>query len=306
MVTPAQGLLLLLFGTLTLGGMPLVVAWVDVEPLTLAALRCLLSLPVLLPLVLWELRRVDRSLALPRRTMIGAAVAGAALGADYSLWNFSISLIGPGLATVLLNIQLVILPFIAWLLEGTRPMRQLALIVPLMLAGVGLAAGAFDALLPGSSGGADIQLRGVLLALLAGCGYATYLAVMRRTSPSTPRPAPFTVLAIACLSAGTAALGASLVTGRFELPGTAPDWGGVLVLAVIGQVLAFICLNIGMVSVHETAASTILLLPGVFAVVLGAALLQDIPTAWQLAGCVLIILGAWWAVIASRRHYRSG
>lgn len=294
MISSRQGILLLLFATVALGIVPILIVRVDVEPLSIAALRCLLALPMLAPLVIWELRRSGTKDALPPRTMVGAAVAGVALGIDYSFWNFSIVLIGPGLATVLLNIQLVILPLVAWLLEGTRPMRQLALIIPVMMTGVALMSGILDV--------GELHVAGVLAGLIAGCGYATYLAVIRRTAASTARQAPFTVLAIACASAGVTALIASLVTGTSELPGSWLDWGGLLMITFVGQVLFFICLNVAMTALNETVTSALLLLTGVFATLLGAVLLRDIPTPWQLLGCAMIIGGAW---CASRAHRRT-
>lgn len=297
MVTPLKGTLLLIFGTLALGGTSLLISTLRADPLSIAALRCLLAVPMLLPLVLWELRRVRRSEALPRRTLIGAAVAGVALGVDYSFWNSSIQMVGPGIATVLLNIQLVMLPLIAWAVDRVRPMPQLAVIIPVMLAGVALTAGTLEAL-----GAGQLQLRGVLYGLAAGAGYAIYLAVIRRTAPPTVKPAPFSVLTVVCLSAGAAAATAALVTGRWTWPATGEDWGGMLALAFIGQLVVFWCLNVGMTGISETATSTLLLLPGVFAVALAALLLGDLPTWGQLAGCALIIGGAWWASLASHRR----
>lgn len=296
MVTPFQGTLLLIAGTLALGGTSLLISTIDADPLVIAALRCLLAVPMLLPLVVWELRRVNRPAALPRRTIIGALVAGLALGIDYGFWNTSIVLVGPGIATVLLNIQLVALPLIAWLVERARPMKQLALIIPLMFAGIILTAGAFDV--------GRLQLGGVLAGLAAGTAYAVYLAVIRRSAPATPKPAPFTVLALVCLSAGAAAAMAALATGVAHVP-TGPDtWGQLLALAFLGQVVVFWCLNVGMTGISETSTSTLLLLPGVFALGLSAVLLGETPTPWQLLGCLIIIMGAWWASHAARRAGR--
>lgn len=299
MVTPTQGTLLLLLGTLALGGTSLLIATVDADPLSLAALRCLLAVPLLLPLVLWELRRVNRFEALPRRTLVGAAAAGLALGVDYSFWNSSIQLVGPGIATVLLNIQLVLLPLIAWIVDRIRPMKQLRVIIPVMVAGIVLTANAVQALHSG-----QLQLRGVLYGLAAGTGYAIYLSVIRRTAPAKTKPAPFSVLTVVCLFAGIAAALAALVSSRWTWPATGDDWTSVLILALVGQVLVFWCLNVGMTGISETAMSTLLLLPGVFATVSASLFLSHLPSLSQLAGCALIIAGAWWASAASHRHSR--
>lgn len=292
-ITPARGVMLMLLGSIAMAGSASIIFNLDAEPMTVAAFRCLLAVPMLLPFVVWELRRVDHKQALPRATVIGAMVGGVAIGIDYSFYNTSIGLIGPGLATVLINMQIVFLPLIAWVLEGTRPMKQLVFIVPVMVAGVALAAGAF--------GDAELNLFGVVAGLIAGAGYATYLAIIRRTAPKTLRPAPFTVLSIVCLTSGvTAGLGA-VVSGRFEVPTQAPDWLWLLALAFIGQVVVYLCFNIAMTGLNEVMASTLMLTGPIFAIILGFLLFRDAPTAWQLIGCATIIAGAWWTAAAQRR-----
>jgi drug/metabolite transporter (DMT)-like permease len=292
-ITPAHGVVLILLGSLAMASSASIIFNLDAEPMTVAAFRCLLAVPMLLPFVIWEMRRVDYRQALPRATVIGAVVGGVAIGVDYSFYNTSISLIGPGLATVLINLQIVFLPLIAWLIEGTRPMKQLAVIVPFMVTGVALAAGAF--------GDAELNLFGVVAGLIAGAGYATYLAIIRRTAPATLRPAPFTVLTIVCLSSGLTAGVGALGSGRFEMPTQVPEWLWLVALAFVGQVVVYLCFNIAMTGLNEVIASTLMLTGPIFAILLGFLLFRDAPTAWQLVGCATIIAGAWWTAVAQRR-----
>lgn len=297
MMTPARGVALMVAGTFALASSAAMISAIDGEPLSVAAWRCLLAVPMLLPLAAWELlRRRDRA-GISRRTCVGALIAGVALGVDYSFYNTSINLIGPGIATVLINVQIVILPLLGWAMEGVRPMRQLALIIPLMLAGVALTAGALDL--------ENIQLAGVLAGLAAGTGYALYLAIIRRTAPREPRrhrSAPFTILSLVCLSAGVTTALAAVGLGRLEVPQSTQGWGVMLALAFVGQVLTYLCFNVAMTAISETASSTLMLLSAVFAVALAAVLFADIPSAWQLVGCAMIIGGAWWTAAAARRR----
>ncbi|GAA1116558.1 DMT family transporter [Nesterenkonia jeotgali] len=296
-MTPARGVVLMVLGTLALAASAAMISAIDGEPLSVAAWRCLLAVPMLLPLAAWELLRRSGPARVPARTLIGAVVAGVALGVDYSFYNTSITMIGPGIATVLINIQVVILPLIAWALEGVRPMRQLALIIPLMLAGVALTAGALDL--------ENLQLAGVLAGLAAGTGYALYLAIIRRTAPRAPRrhrSAPFTILSLVCLSAGVTTALTAAGLGRLEVPQGLQEWAPMLALAFVGQVLTYLCFNIAMTAISETASSTLMLLSAVFAVALAAVLFADIPSAWQLVGCAMIIGGAWWTAVAARRR----
>ncbi|MCH8569864.1 DMT family transporter [Nesterenkonia sp. AY15] len=297
MMTPARGVALMVVGTLAMAASAAMISAIEGEPLSVAAWRCLLAVPMLLPLAAWELLRRRGRAKLSRRTLVGALIAGVALGVDYSFYNTSINMIGPGIATVLINVQVVILPLIAWAMEGVRPMRQLALIIPLMLAGVALTAGALDL--------GNVQLAGVLAGLAAGTGYALYLAIIRRTAPKESRrhkSAPFTILSLVCLSAGVTTALAATGLGRLEVPEGLGGWGAMLALAFVGQVLTYLCFNVAMTAISETASSTLMLLSAVFAVALAAVLFADIPSAWQLMGCAMIIGGAWWTAAAARRR----
>lgn len=335
-------MLLMVLGTMALAASASIIAAIDGEPLSVAAWRCLFAVPMLAPFAWWEFRRhriaqdrigserrsherssggreidsgagsavtADAGTAtfIPRRTIIGATVAGVALGADYSFYNVAIEGIGPGLATVLINLQLVILPLIAWAVDGVRPMRQLAVIVPLMLFGVIMTAGIFAPSAesaPGASG-TGVPLSGVVAGIAAGAGYATYLAIIRRTAPTTSRPAPFTVLATVCLSAGLVCLLGAAVSGRLTVPHTASEWGWLLALALIGQVITYLCFNTAMTAITETASSTLMLLSAVFALAMAAIFFGELPTVWQLVGCALILAGAWWASMLAARHARA-
>ena len=90
--------------------------------------------------------------------------------------------------------------------------------------------------------------------------------------------------------------------GRLEVPQGLQGWGAMLALAFVGQVLTYLCFNVAMTAISETASSTLMLLSAVFAVALAAMLFADIPSAWQLVGCAMIIGGAWWTAAAARRR----
>ena len=56
-------------------------------------------------------------------------------------WHHAIEAVGAGLATVLGNLQVIIVGFFAWLLLGERPSRATLLALPVVLAGVVLISG---------------------------------------------------------------------------------------------------------------------------------------------------------------------
>jgi drug/metabolite transporter (DMT)-like permease len=80
--------------------------------------RCLFALPPLFLLARIEDRRYGKR---SRRAVVLAWVAGAFFAADLILWHNAIELVGAGLATVLGNIQVVLVGLLAWLLLHERP-----------------------------------------------------------------------------------------------------------------------------------------------------------------------------------------
>jgi drug/metabolite transporter (DMT)-like permease len=108
-------------------------------PLSTAAFyRCAYAVPPLLAIALWERRRYG-SRGFRSRTL--AWIAGAFFAADLILWHHSIAGVGAGLATVLGNVQVVLVPLAAWLLLSERPAGRIAAAVPIVLIGVVLISG---------------------------------------------------------------------------------------------------------------------------------------------------------------------
>ena len=114
----------------------------DVEPATAATFRCLYALPMLGLLLLREDRRYGTRRARDRWL---AAAAGVFFAVDLVLWHHAIAAVGAGIATVLGNLQVVVVGFLAWWLLGERPSRRLVAAVPVVLVGVVLISGVVGA-----------------------------------------------------------------------------------------------------------------------------------------------------------------
>lgn len=141
---------------------------------TAAALfRCGLALPLLGAMALAERRRGVAPMS--RRARWLTRIGGALLAGDLVLWSHAIDAVGAGLATVLANLQVVVVAVLAWWLLGERPRRSLLLGLPVMLAGVVLVAGI---------GGARPYGRhpalGVLFGFAASVLYSGYILLLRR------------------------------------------------------------------------------------------------------------------------------
>src|SRR5688500_14529036 len=85
----------------------------DASPVTVAVFRCLYALPILGAITLYEQKR---SGPLPARARRLGWAAGFFFTVDLILWHNAIEAVGAGLATVLGNMQVLLVGFAAWVL----------------------------------------------------------------------------------------------------------------------------------------------------------------------------------------------
>ena len=134
---PARFRLLALSGSFCISFAAIFVRLADVSAATATLFRCLYAVPVL-AILWWSSRAQD---ARTRRNRLVGLSSGLLLAADLSLWHEAILRIGAGLATVLVNVQVVFVASLAWLLYGEQPSRFALVTVPLILGGVALVSG---------------------------------------------------------------------------------------------------------------------------------------------------------------------
>ena len=283
--------LVALVGALCIAFSGPLVTLADVPPATAAVGRCLLALPVLLLLA----RREDRRLgALPLRTRRLAAVAGAFFACDLVLWHHAIDAVGAGLATVLGNLQVLVVAVVAWWLLGERPHAGLLAAVPVLLLGVALVSGA----LGGETYGRDPQL-GVLLGLATSVAYAGFLLVLRQGSQDLRRLAGPLLWATASAGLTSVLLGALL--GELARPSLAA-LGWLLALALTAQVVGWLLISSSLPRLPAALTSVLLLAQPVGALAISGLLLGEAPTVVQYAGAAAILSGV---VVATATRPRT-
>ena len=263
----------------------------EVSPSTAAVFRCAYALP-LLGLLAWLERlrhgpaeREDRRLAL---------LAGFFFAADLTFWHHSIEAVGAGLATVLANVQVVLVGLLAWAVLGERPDRRSVLSVPLVLLGGVLISGAVGA---GAYG--DDPVLGALFGLVTALAYALFLLVLRRAGGVGRRPAG--PLFDATLSASVFGLLGGLMVGDFDaLPGPESQvW--LVTLALTSQVLGWLLISTALPRVPALVTSIVLTIQPAGSVFLGVLIFSEAPSAFQLFGVALILGGVVFATAPVRR-----
>ena len=259
----------------------------DAGPETVAVFRCLYALPLLGALAVWESRALG---PLPGGTKRLAWIAGVLFAVDLVAWHYAIEAVGAGLATVLGNLQVLLVGFIAWFLLSEKPHLGLIASVPVVLVGVVLISGVV-----GEGAYGESPVAGVLYGALTSVAYAAFILVLREGSRDLRRVAGplFHATAVAALSA----LAFAVVTQRLVAPDGLESHGWLALLAFTSQSIGWLLISLSLPRLPAALTSMVLLLQPVGAMLLARAVLEETPSVAQIAGAGLILVG----VVASTR-----
>ena len=191
-----------LLGRTAIAFSAILVQLAKVEPSTAAVFRCLYAVPLLAVLAARETRLYGRR---PRRDRWIGAVAGVLFSADLILWHHSIANVGAGLATVLGNLQVVLVAFAAWAVLGERPERRIVAAVPVVFTGAVMISGVLE-----TGGYGRDPVLGTVYGVLTTLAYSAFLLVLRQINRDVRRPAGPLLDATATSAAVSAVAGALL------------------------------------------------------------------------------------------------
>jgi drug/metabolite transporter (DMT)-like permease len=272
-------LLLAALGAACISASGILVKLADTGPATAAFYRCFLALPALGALALLERRRCGpRSLA----SHGGAAVAGLCLAVDLVLWNHAIAEVGAGIATVLGNLQVVFVTFIAWAVLRERPERRVLAVLPVVMGGVVLVSG-----LVGTSMAGIHPLAGIGYGVSTSIAYAVFLLIMRRAS-SGAIAGP---LAEATAGAAVGSLVLGVAFGGLDLKVGWPSFGWLLLLSLTSQTIGWLLITSSLPRLPAAISALTLLLQPAAAMVLAAIVLAERPSLTHIAGAVVVCCG---------------
>lgn len=265
------------------------------SPSTAAIFRCAYALPVLGLLAWWEDRRFGRRSWIDRRRAIAAGVFFAA---DLLLWHHSIRDIGAGLGTVLANIQVVLVPLVAWAWLSERPGRRVLAALPIALVGVLLISGVLEHGAYGRN-----PTRGTLFGIGAGVAYVGFLLLLRQGGADLRRPAgplfdATATAAVLCVIAG-------LIIGDADLVPRWPGAGWLITLALTSQVLGWLLITVSLPRLPAALTSLLLMVQPVGSVAFAALILAESPSVLQLAGVALVLAALLTATAPDYRNRSS-
>jgi drug/metabolite transporter (DMT)-like permease len=253
----------------------------NVEPSTAAVFRCLYAVPLLAVLAARETRLYGRR---PWRDRWIGAVAGVLFSADLILWHHSIADVGAGLATVLGNLQVVLVAFAAWAVLGERPERRIIAAVPVVFTGAVMISGVLE-----TGGYGRDPVLGTIYGVLTTLAYSAFLLVLRQINRDVRRPAG-PLLDATATSAVVSALAGALL-GEVDLVPSWPAHGWLLLLALTSQVVGWLLISVSLPRLPAALTSVLLLVQPIGSVALGVVILDEHPSMLQLLGVVVILGG---------------
>src|SRR4051794_27469157 len=275
------GVLVAAAGAACIASSAMLVRLADTTPATAAAFRCLLSVPLLAALMAYQTLGAPPR---PLRSRLLVLGSGVFFTFDLYLWHHCIADAGAGVATVLGNLQVVVVAAVGWLVLKERPSSRLLLALPVVFGGVVLVSG-----LIGPAAYGNHPLRGAVYGLLTSVAYAGFILLLRAASVGTRSTAA--PLLDATTTAGVLAVGLGAVTDGVDLT---PGWtslGWLVLLALLSQVLGWLLISRSLPRLPAAVTALILLLQPLGALVLGAVVLSERPSWVQLLGSALVLGG---------------
>ena len=279
-------------GALVIAFSAILVRLAEVSPSTAAFFRCAYAVP-LLGLLAWIERR--RFGPRPLRERVITLGTGVLFAADLVLWHYSIQAVGAGLATVLGNIQVVLVALLAWAFLSERPSNRTLASIPVVFVGVVLISGVVGA---GAYG--DDPVLGVVYGVATAIAYALFILILRHANADLRRPAG--PLFDATLSAAFFCALAGVLIGDIDWAPGLEAQGWLVLLALSSQVLGWLLISVSLPRLPAALTSILLMLQPVSTVFLGALLLSEEPSAVQLSGVAIVLAGVAFATIQPRKR----
>ena len=283
-------LLAAVLGALVIAFSAILVRLAEVSPATAAFFRCAYALP-LLGLLAWNEQR--RHGPRQRRDRLLALGAGVFFAVDLICWHYSIKAVGAGLATVLGNIQVVLVAVIAWAILGERLSGRTVAAIPIVFAGVVLISGVV-----GSGAYGSNPALGVVYGVATAIAYAGFILVLRQAGGDLRQPAG--PLFDATLSAAVFSAIGGIAIGDIDWTPGPESQAWLVLLALSSQVLGWLLISVSLPRLPAAITSIVLMLQPMTTVLLGAVLLSEKPSAVQLSGVLVVLAGVAFATIGAR------
>lgn len=269
----------------------LIIAWAaifvrlaDTTVANSATYRCALAVPILL--ILMAVKRPQKS-EFNRNTVSLSVAAGGGLAGRLLFWHASIAVVGAGMATVLQDLQAVLVPFAVWALYREHPGRRQLISLPVVLLGCLLIGEII-----GSDGYGSDPTLGAIYGVTAAFSYTIFQVAGRSAivgdKVQTMSALVLLTVATAVSAVITAAWGLS--QGTLSIP-SVESMGWLAALALSVQVVGWLLIVWSMQQLSASFISLVLLLQPLGSLLLAGIVFSENPSIIQWLGIAIVIGG---------------
>ncbi len=231
--------------------------------------------------ILWRMGKLKH---FTRHVWIWSSVSAAFFAADFFNWHRSITLVGPGLSTMLANFQVIILAIVSILFLKERVTKYFLMAIPMALVGLYLMVG-----VSWSSFTPEYQL-GVVYGLLTALAYAFYLLSLKYSLTKADADPLAMACAVALITGGLLGLLALVQGESFVIPNT-KSLAALAALALICHATGWYLITRSIQQVKTSLVGLILLLQPTLSYVWDILFFNKPTNAIELTGVGLALVG---------------
>ena len=242
------------------------------SPLSVLAVRFVLAFTVLAAVFAKKLIRCGR------QSLRGGVVLGVLYTVCMVFEMYGLRLIDSGVASLIENMAIIIVPVYTAVLTRTLPKRKTLLCASLAVVGVGCLSVSQSKITGGGLG--------VLLMVLAAMAYAACIMTTEKISQNAD---PVTVGIIQLGTMGTLCLLLSLANGSFCLPNTGNQWNMMILLVLLCSCFGFAFQPVGQKYVPAETAAVFTVINPLAASLIGVLVADEVITIEKLVGFIVIL-----------------
>lgn len=226
-----------------------------------------------------------------------AALSGIFLGVDLAMWNTSILMIGPGIATILNSLQVFFMAFFAILFY--RDMPSMTLWGSLLITFLGVVLLCSNEIQQSVNG-----LAGVIIGIVSGIAFALSMLCLRVAAIYQTNSLINTIFYSSLAGAIATGCYAAVEGSRFAIPDT-QSLIMILIYGGIVHVVAWFLMAYSIAYVAVAVVGLIMCLEPVMVFIIDLGFLGKSVTTWQYIGAILTITAIYLGTLAAKKKNRK-
>ncbi len=232
------------------------------------------------------------------RPIVYAIICGFFFSGDLYFWQLSIEYVGPGLATILGNMQVFILTIVGALAYRESITPRTIVAFPLVLLGLSMLIGLDWYKLP------PTYLQGIYLGLIAAVFYSGFVLTLRKAQKEKKHLPPSTNLIMICSSAVIMLGILAFIQGASLRIDTTSNWLWMILYGVLCQAFAWLLIAKGIPKIRVSYTGFILLLQPTLAFIWDILIFKRPTPPVEVVGAIITIFAIYLST-SGRKKIRS-